>query len=81
MLIFQALDRLPAKERFYAPQGHRAIGVVYHPNRERFGNYVSSVMPRRYDAFLYLDETSALHPLHIQPRTEREPPETYPWAA
>lgn len=74
-------DRLPDRERFYAPWGHRAIGVVYHPDRERFGNYVPSVMPLRYDAFIYLDETEALHPYYIEPREEREPPETYPWAA
>ena len=38
-----------------------------------------TVLPRRYDAFLYLDETLALHPLHMQPRENGEPPETYPW--
>src|SRR5205814_3064367 len=27
--------------------GHRAIGVVYHPERERYGNYVPTVVPRR----------------------------------
>jgi erythromycin esterase-like protein len=58
-------------------RGHRAIGVVYHPTREA-GNYVPSVLPDRYDAFLYFDESQALHPLHIQPEMN-EPPETYPW--
>ncbi|MDC4224008.1 MAG: erythromycin esterase family protein [Candidatus Manganitrophus sp.] len=81
LFIFEALNRLPDRERFYRPWEHRAIGVVYHPNRERFGNYVPSMMPRRYDAFLYLDETEALHPYAIEPREEQEPPETYPWAA
>ncbi|PWW04813.1 erythromycin esterase-like protein [Paenibacillus cellulosilyticus] len=42
--------------------GHRAIGVVYHPERER-GNYVPSVLTERYDAFIYFDETTALSPL------------------
>jgi len=37
-----------------------------------------SVLPRRYDAFLYFDETEALHPLHFRWRREREVPETYP---
>ena len=50
------------------PRGHRAIGVVYHPEYERYGNYVPTVLPRRYDAFLYIDETEALHPLHLPPR-------------
>lgn len=42
--------------------GHRAIGVVYHPERER-GNYVPTVISKRYDAFIYLDHTKALRPL------------------
>jgi len=59
-------------------RGHRAIGVVYHPERERLGNYVPTVLPRRYDAFCYIDETHALHPLHLRPALEKMP-ETYPW--
>ncbi|NQX68996.1 erythromycin esterase family protein [Paenibacillus alba] len=44
--------------------GHRAIGVVYHPSYER-GNYVPSLMARRYDAFVHVDESHALRPLAI----------------
>ncbi|MFG1705882.1 erythromycin esterase family protein [Nonomuraea sp. M3C6] len=58
------------------PLGHRAIGVVYHPERERRGNYVPTVVGRRYDAFIWLDETRALHPLHGEPWDDTEP-ETY----
>lgn len=58
--------------------GHRAIGVVYRPKFEQFGNYVPSEMPYRYNAFVYLDETSALHPLHINPDLSQLP-ETYPF--
>ena len=61
------------------PRAHRAIGVVYNPAHERFGNYVPTVLPRRYDAFLYFDETQALRPLHVQPRESDEPPETFPY--
>ncbi|MER5267942.1 erythromycin esterase family protein [Actinosynnema sp. NPDC002837] len=56
---------------------HRAIGVVYHPERERWGNYASTVVGRRYDAFLWFDETRALRPLHT-PRIDVFEPETYP---
>ena len=59
-------------------RGHRAIGVVYHPEYEHYGNYVPTVLPKRYDAFLYLDETQALQPLHVQVREEGEVPETFP---
>lgn len=45
--------------------GHRAIGVVYHPRRER-GNYVPSSMSSRYDAFVYVDVTKALEPLQVE---------------
>jgi erythromycin esterase-like protein len=57
---------------------HRAIGVVYHPEREKYGNYVPTVLGSRYDAFIFLDETSALHPLHIRP-DRKQTPETYPF--
>ncbi|MBD0357487.1 MAG: erythromycin esterase family protein, partial [Rubrobacter sp.] len=60
------------------PRAHRAIGVVYDPAYERVGNYVPTVLPRRYDAFLYVDETQALHPLHTRTREDGEPPETFP---
>ena len=61
-----------------SPIAHRAIGVVYNPEQERFGNYVPTVLPKRYDAFIYLDETSALHPIHIE-TDGKEIPETYPF--
>jgi erythromycin esterase len=73
------LDGVRGHEGFLAERGHRAIGVVYHPDHKRFGNYVPTVLPRRYDAFLFLNETQALRPLHeVQPREEGEVPETYP---
>ena len=58
--------------------GHRAIGVVYNPELEQYGNYVPTIFPLRYDALIFLDETKALHPLHIKPDGEQMP-ETYPF--
>jgi erythromycin esterase-like protein len=58
--------------------GHRAVGVVYQPQYEQYGNYVPSILPLRYDAFIYLDETKALNPLHIQP-DGHQVPDTYPF--
>lgn len=57
---------------------HRAIGVVYNPIYEQYGNYVPSIIPLRYDAFIYLDSTRALHPLHMQPDGHKAP-DTYPF--
>ena len=42
---------------------HRAVGVVYHPGVERWGNYVPTVLGRRYDVFCWFDESRALAPL------------------
>jgi len=72
------LDDTQVADAFFEERGHRAIGVVYHPDFEQFGNYVPTVLPRRYDAFCYLDETRALHPLHLHPALEKVP-ETFPW--
>ena len=66
------------QEKYDQSIKHRAIGVVYNPERERFGNYVPSVMSQRYDAFIYLDETTALHPLHLKPHQDKIP-DTYPF--
>jgi erythromycin esterase len=65
-------------KKFEKALPHRAIGVVYDPEREKYGNYVTSFMPQRYNAFIFIDETKALHPLHIKPIGEKVP-ETYPF--
>jgi erythromycin esterase-like protein len=57
--------------------GHRAVGVVYNPSSEK-RNYVPSLLPLRYDAFVFLRQTKALHPLSIVQDT-RQMPETYPF--
>ncbi|WP_247234433.1 erythromycin esterase family protein [Telluribacter sp. SYSU D00476] len=57
--------------------GHRAIGVVYNPAIEHRGNYVPSVLPKRYDAFIFIDQTRALRPI-LPPSTANQPPDTYP---
>jgi erythromycin esterase len=75
LLIF---EQGKLSDDFQRSRGHRAIGVVYEPQYESYGNYVPTVLPKRYDAFLYFDETEALHPLHIEPE-EVNPPALYPW--
>jgi len=58
---------------------HRAIGVVYHPHYEKIGNYVPSIMPQRYDAFIHIDTSEAVHPMRVFVDKSQQP-ETYPWA-
>lgn len=74
LLMDQFIDAPFAERRI----GHRAIGVVYNPEYEQYGNYVPSVVTNRYDAFLFIDKTSALHPLHLHPDSHKTP-ETYPF--
>ena len=57
---------------------HRAVGVVYDPRAERWGNYVPTIIPRRYDAFLFIDETRAVDPLHMPAIVGADVPETFP---
>jgi erythromycin esterase len=57
--------------------GHRAIGVVYHPGQE-LHNYVPSIIAKRYDALVYINESRALHPLFLKPHLS-EVPDTYPF--
>ncbi|ALC90275.1 protein-L-isoaspartate O-methyltransferase [Bacillus sp. FJAT-18017] len=60
-LLFTEENRNLFSERM----GHRAIGVVYNPEYEHYGNYVPSVISERYDAFIYVDQSFALKPLDI----------------
>ena len=66
------------RELSFIYTGNHAIRLVYNPENERFGNYVPTILPKRYDAFIFLEETSALHSIHIQPEGNQIP-ETYPF--
>ncbi|HEU5120926.1 MAG TPA: erythromycin esterase family protein, partial [Candidatus Nitrosocosmicus sp.] len=62
----------------YETRGQRAIGVVYNPQYERYGNYVPTILPLRYDALLFIDVTNALYPLHIKQVEDKDLPDTFP---
>jgi erythromycin esterase len=66
---------------FLVPRGQRAIGVVYNPSYERYGNYVETILPERYDALLFIDKTNALRPIHMPVSPDEELPETFPTGA
>jgi erythromycin esterase len=76
LLIFS--DSQEAKSFFKGVHGHRAIGVVYNPAERQGGGFVPSALSRRYDAFIYLEASQALHPLYLESHLD-ETPETYPW--
>ncbi len=58
------------KHMFEERVGHRAVGVVYHPEYEQYGNYVPSSISERYDSFIYVDKTQALSPLPVEVKEE-----------
>lgn len=72
------LGEAPDDPALLAPRGHRAIGVVYRPRYEAYGNYVPTVLPRRYDALLHVERSRAVAPLHPVERADGEAPETWP---
>lgn len=74
LLLKEPLNR----QKFDQVLPHRAIGVVYNPAREKFSNYVPTKLSSRYDAFIFLDKTRALHPMHLKPDGHLVP-ETYPF--
>jgi erythromycin esterase len=62
----------------YETRGQRAIGVVYNPQYERYGNYVPTILSLRYDALLFIDVSNALSPLHIKQVEDKDLPNTFP---
>lgn len=57
----------PAGAWLRETRGERAIGVVYDPRREAFGNYVPTRLADRYDAYLFFETTLAVEPLDQGP--------------
>jgi erythromycin esterase-like protein len=75
----QALSVFPRRERadvLSDELGHRAVGVVYHPERDAV-QYVPTVLGERYDAFLWFDQSRGVLPLRTRPSGVLEP-ETFP---
>jgi erythromycin esterase len=68
IIICKELKDKPSMLRWMS---HIGIGVTYHP-LDRTGIYSLSVIPNRYDAFLFFDHTNALHPIET-PVKGKEP--------
>ncbi len=78
--FFVTLDHVDQHSPFMDYRGHRAIGVVYHPAFEKKSNYVPTKLARRYDAMVFIDETTALTPLDVAADPSKVP-ETYPFGS
>lgn len=55
--------------------GNRLVNLS---ERDKYGNYVPSILSARYDALIYLDKTIAIHPHHLGANA-RKLPESYPF--
>jgi erythromycin esterase-like protein len=76
--VYLPLHKLKEKKVLNQAFGHRAVGVVYNPENEKYGNYVPSIIPMRYDAFVFFKNTKALHTIDVKTDIHQIP-ETYPF--
>jgi erythromycin esterase-like protein len=76
--VYIPLNEMKKNNLLNQPILHRAVGVVYNPENEKYGNYVPSIIPMRYDAFIYFKNTSPLHAIDSA-IDEHQIPETYPF--
>lgn len=74
----------PEQALFRSRTSSLPAAQVYRPQTEHLGNYVPTILPMRYDAFLFVDRTHAVRPLFPPELSEeppgkvKEPPETFP---
>jgi len=69
--------RRDLREALSAPRLERAIGVVYRPETELSSHYFKVVLPDQFDAYVWIDETSAVTPFGAL--KSEELPEAYPF--
>ncbi|NBC23750.1 MAG: protein-L-isoaspartate(D-aspartate) O-methyltransferase [Gammaproteobacteria bacterium] len=66
-----------ARNVLSTPRLERAIGVIYRPETERQSHYFQAELPEQFDEYVFIDETTALDALPVQP-SERAP-DTFPF--
>ncbi len=69
----------PVRDALLEPRLERFIGVIYRPETELRSHYAEAVLPRQFDAWVWLDETGAVTPLGHEPGPDGEAPETWPF--
>jgi len=68
------------RKELLKPKLERFIGVIYRPNTERWSHYSEVILPKQLDAYIWVDETSAVTPLKAkEKRVPKEFEETYPF--
>ena len=59
------------------PRLERAIGVIYRPETELQSHYFQAVLPRQFDEYIWVDQSSAVSPLTTE--VIEGLPDTYPF--
>jgi erythromycin esterase-like protein len=70
-------DKAALRQMLSHPLLERAIGVVYRPETERFSHYFEAVLAEQFDAWVWIEQTSAVTPLG--PERPKGAPETWPF--
>jgi erythromycin esterase-like protein len=68
------------RSRLETPHLERFIGVIYRPSTEFASHYAEAVLPRQFDAYVWLDETTAVTPLGPEHAPSGATPDTFPFA-
>jgi protein-L-isoaspartate(D-aspartate) O-methyltransferase len=56
----------------------RAIGVIYRPETELASHYFHASLPRQFDEWIWIDETTAVTPVQVGTNRDKVP-ETFPF--
>jgi erythromycin esterase-like protein len=68
------------RQALMQPRIERFIEVIYRPDKEFWSHYSKAILPRQFDAYVWIDETTAVKPLHVEPIHHAvETDETYPF--
>jgi erythromycin esterase-like protein len=66
------------RRRLLEPRLERFIGVIYRPETELMSHYSDACLPQQFDAYVWIDESSAVTPLTGE-HVKRGVPDTYPF--
>lgn len=79
MLPLRAEHQKNAREILTTSRLERAIGVIYRPETERLSHYFYANLPRQFDDYIWIDQTTAVTPLTPASQASRQVPDTYPF--
>lgn len=78
LLALRDPARDAVREELMSPRLERAIGVIYRPDTELQSHYFEAELPRQFDEYCWIDETTAVTPL-TAPAGLPGVPETFPF--